>query len=72
MSTEEVKMKSIWYVVGLLLLIIGALVLLSGILNLISPPEHKTVLANLHPDLWWGGVIIVFGGILFFSHRKAH
>jgi hypothetical protein len=70
MATEEVKMKSIWYVVGMMLLVMGGMVFISGIHNLLVPPAHKTVLSELHPEIWWGGLIFVFGGVLFFSHRK--
>ena len=70
MSAEQPRMKSIWYVVGMMLLIIGALVVLSGVLNLISPPAHPKVLHELHAELWWGGIIFVCGGILFLTQRK--
>ena len=34
----EPQMKPIWYFVGLILLVMGTLILLSGIYHLISPP----------------------------------
>ena len=70
MTTETTKMKSIWYVVGLMMLVMGGLVFVAGILNLVNPPAQKTILSEIHPEIWWGGIIILFGGILFFSHRK--
>ena len=66
----EQKMKPIWYFVGLILLIIGCIIFLTGIYQLINPPLEKTVLAETHPDIWWGIVIAVFGGIMFFKTRK--
>lgn len=71
MAAEPKAMKSIWYVVGTMMLIMGALVLIAGIINLINPPAQKTVLAEIHPELWWGVLIFVFGGVLFLSHRKG-
>ena len=67
---SEQKMKPIWYFVGLILMVIGAIIFLAGIYGLINPPEVKKVLAETHPDIWWGIIMVVFGGILFFKTRK--
>lgn len=63
-------MKPIWYFVGLLLLIMGALIALSGIVGLINPPEHQTMYAHLHPDLWWGVLMVVVGALFLVFNRK--
>jgi hypothetical protein len=63
-------MKPIWYFVGLLLLSMGVIVLISGILALMNPPPQQKVLANLHPDLWWGIIMTAAGLIFFLSNRK--
>jgi hypothetical protein len=63
-------MKPIWYFVGLFLLITGAIVTGAGIYDLINPPVQKTVLAELHPGIWWGGVIFVSGGLFLLFNRK--
>ena len=67
---SENKMKPIWFFVGLILLVMGGIIFLSGIYNLINPPFVKTVLANTHPDIWWGAVMIIFGGIMYLKTRK--
>jgi hypothetical protein len=56
--------------VGLILSIIGALIMLSGIYHLISPPAVKTVLSEIHPDIWWGALMILFGGTMYLKTRK--
>jgi hypothetical protein len=63
-------MKSIWFFVGLLLTIIGAIVTTSAIYALIRPPAQPKIFSNLHPDLWWGILMLAFG--LFFAvfHRR--
>jgi divalent metal cation (Fe/Co/Zn/Cd) transporter len=66
----EHKMKPIWYFVGLILMVMGGLIFLSGIYNIIRPPVVQTVLAYTHPDLWWGALMIVFGGIMYIKTRK--
>ena len=58
-------MKSIWFFVGLLLTIIGAIVTASAIYSLISPPAQPKIFSHLHPDLWWGFIMLAFG--LFFA-----
>ena len=57
-------MKSIWYFVGLLLAMMGAIITLSGVYSLIVPPAQPKIVSHLHPDLWWGILMLAFG-ILF-------
>lgn len=70
MEAETPKMKSIWYFVGLVLLEMGALVFLAGILELFVPSARHTILAELHPGLWWGMVMIAAGSVFFLKNRK--
>jgi divalent metal cation (Fe/Co/Zn/Cd) transporter len=63
-------MKPIWYFVGLILLVIGSLIFLAGIYYLIEPSSRQTVLAETHPNLWWGAIMMIFGAILYFKTRK--
>ena len=63
-------MKPIWYFVGLMLLVMGALILLNGIYQFISPSETTTVLGETYPAIWWGAVMVLFGGVMFLKTRK--
>jgi len=63
-------MKPIWYFVGLFLLITGAIVLGAGIYDYFNPPLEHTVLAELHPGLWWGGITFVTGLLFLLFNRK--
>lgn len=58
-------MKSIWFFVGLLLAIMGAIISISAVYSLLRPPDQIKIFSHLHPDLWWGVVMLVFG--LFFA-----
>ena len=69
MNSEAPKMKSIWYFVGLMLLVMGGLVLLAGLIELVSPSARQTVLAELHPGIWWGAVMLIAGTIFFLKNR---
>jgi hypothetical protein len=58
-------MISIWFFIGLLLLAYGVIITAAGVRDLIVPPEHPLVLANLHAGIWWGGFLFLVG--LFYS-----
>jgi len=64
-------MKPIWYFVGILLLVLGVLVLGAGIIDLISGELPKTVLADLHPRVWWGSIMTVAGVLFLLFNRKT-
>ena len=71
MEQEAKQMKPIWYFVGLMLSVMGAVVLISGIVDYSSTATTKTVLSDLHPAIWWGAIMIIAGMIFFLSNRKA-
>jgi len=71
MTTSQSEMKSIWYLVGLLLLAMGTVITVTGMYHLVVPPETPPVLYSLHPDLWWGLVMVVAGAIFFFGARRS-
>jgi len=60
---------SIWFFIGVSLLVNGALICGTGIYELVSPPENRVVLYELHANIWWGGVLFAVG--LFYCLRFA-
>jgi hypothetical protein len=62
-------MYSIWYFIGLLILVYGLLIFAAGIVDLASPPAHPLVLSQLHMGIWWGALMIVLGGMYTFLFR---
>ena len=58
---------SIWFFIGVLLAIYGALILGSGVYALFHPPERQVVLANLHAAIWWGGLLLALGAFYAFK-----
>ena len=52
----------VWFFVGMILAIYGVMILITGILEFSHPPA--TVLARLHPAIWWGCILCVVG-VLF-------
>jgi hypothetical protein len=61
---------SIWYLIGLLILVYGVLILGEGIADLIRPPAHPLVLAQLHMSIWWGAMMILLGAIYARAFRR--
>lgn len=64
-------MKPIWFFVGLILLIMGGIIVLTGIYFIINPSADKKVLSSLHPDLWWGAIMVVVGLIYVIKNKNV-
>ena len=67
-------MVSIWFFIGVLLLVYGILILGAGLWELSSPAEHPVVMAGLHANIWWGVLLIAMGAVytLKFSPKKGN
>ena len=52
---------SIWFFIGISLLVNGAVILGAGIYELFVPPATRVVLFNLHAGVWWGALLLVCG-----------
>lgn len=52
---------SIWFFIGISLLVNGVLITGAGIREWLHPPLNPVVLFHLHANLWWGAVLAAFG-----------
>ncbi len=52
---------SIWFFIGGLLTIYGALILGADVWSQSHPPAQTVVLANLRVGFWWGILLLVLG-----------
>jgi len=68
---EDHRIIPVWFFVGVILLIYGVLIFATGIYGLFHPPA--TVLANLHPAVWWGALLTIIGAVYvhLFRPRKS-
>jgi hypothetical protein len=55
-------MVSIWFFIGISLLVNGVLILGAGLYEYWHPPAEQVVLYNLHASVWWGALMTVIGG----------
>lgn len=60
---------SIWFFIGISLLVNGVLIVQAGIRELFHPPANPVVLFNLHANVWWGTVLLAIG--IFYCVRFA-
>ena len=56
-------MISIWFFIGVVLVIYGLIIVGAAVYGLVVPPAHPPVLYHLHAGVWWGVLILVMGGI---------
>jgi hypothetical protein len=58
---------SIWFFIGVLLTVYGAMILAYGLFELATGQMANVVLGNLRAPIWWGAMMLVLG--LFYGIR---
>ena len=64
-------MISIWFFIGISLLVNGVLILAAGIYEIGHPPLHQVVLYQLHASVWWGALMTIVGGLYSIVYRPG-
>lgn len=60
---------AIWFFVGALLLVYGALIFGAGLWEWAHPQRSAVILANLHLSVWWGAGLLVLGLVYVIRYR---
>jgi hypothetical protein len=61
-------MISIWFFIGISLAVNGLLILAAGLYQLVNPPAVPgVVLYQLHANIWWGAILLIFGLVYCFK-----
>ena len=63
---------SIWFFIGVLLTIYGAMILGYGVWEVITGNLANVVLANLHAPIWWGAIMLALGLFYGIRFRPGH
>ena len=60
---------SIWFFIGVSLVVNGVLILGAGVYQYVNPPPvaDQVVLYALHAPIWWGAILLALG--LFWTLR---
>jgi hypothetical protein len=69
--SQRKQQISIWYFIGLLILVYGVLILGAGIQEVISLPADPLVLGELHVGVWWGALLVILGGLYVYLFRPG-
>jgi hypothetical protein len=65
-------MVSIWFFIGVSLLVNGGLIFAAGVYQVLNPPAETTiVLYSLHANVWWGAILFVVGLIYTVAARPG-
>lgn len=67
--SEKHHIIPVWFFVGVLLLIYGCIILISGLTEWGHPSD--TVLSELHAPVWWGALLIVLGSLYCLLFRPG-
>lgn len=69
MNQQSSTEISIWFFIGVLLTIYGAMIGIYGVWELITGAwkTSNVILADLHAPIWWGAIMLLLG--LFYSIR---
>lgn len=62
-------MVSIWFFVGALLAVYGALILIEGVRDFTRQTAATFVLADLHLQVWWGIGLLLLGCVYLVHFR---
>jgi hypothetical protein len=54
---------SIWFFIGISLLVNGLLIFGAGLYELTHPPQAPVVLFHLHASVWWGALLAGIGAV---------
>ena len=64
---EEHRIIPVWFFVGVIVLIYGVLIFVTGLTELSNPP--KTVLSHLHAPVWWGAILTAIGALYVYLFK---
>jgi hypothetical protein len=68
-GTGKGEALSIWFFVGIMTLAYGLALFPYGLWAWLTGHEAHTVMHQLHPTVWWGALLTLFGGFYTIRYR---
>jgi hypothetical protein len=62
---------SIWFFIGLSMLVNGILITGAGVWELATHADNPVLTLNHHASLWWGGLLLIFGAVYCYRFSPA-
>jgi hypothetical protein len=62
---------SIWFFIGISLLVNGLLIFATGLYELWYPLEREVVLFHLHASVWWGALLTLAGALYCYGYAPS-
>jgi FtsH-binding integral membrane protein len=62
---------SIWFFIGISLVVNGILILGAGLYEYAHPPANPVVLFRLHASIWWGALLFLLGLVYCFHFNPT-
>jgi len=62
---------SIWFFIGISLLVDGVLICGAGVYELSHPPANPVVLFDVHAPIWWGALLAILGAVYCYYFSPA-
>lgn len=72
MDEVKNKMRSIWFLIGLVMSAIGFITVLAGMYSMHAAENQEIRLSNLHANIWWGALILIVGLIYIIKNRNNY
>jgi H+/Cl- antiporter ClcA len=71
MAEKQIAVIPVWFFVGVILLMYGVIIFITGVVEFSHPPE-RVHLSQLHAPVWWGAFLTLFGGafVWLFKPKK--
>ncbi|MBP8258678.1 MAG: hypothetical protein KA118_03335 [Verrucomicrobia bacterium] len=71
MEHDHERQIPIWFFIGALLVLYGAIILATGVYQVVRPPAKPLVLAHLHAGVWWGALMVAVGSLYVWRFRPG-
>lgn len=70
MEHDPQQMIPIWFIIGINILVIGAIIFVTGLVRW-NQPAPGIAMTRVHPDVWWGALMTIIGLVYTIKFRPG-